>query len=128
MYTETRLTTLGKDAKKDEFYISGVLQNDHEHDKMSAILDRFRQNKSGPLCHNLTMLFGMVRISQYFKVLISFFQESLHFFLFQYLFVIQSFRLPILRYNLLTASIASSERSHSSADKVICQQYGLPFI
>ncbi|HFH6736753.1 TPA: diphosphomevalonate decarboxylase [Streptococcus agalactiae] len=47
MYTETRLTALGKDAKKDEFYISGVLQNDHEHDKMSAILDRFRQNKSG---------------------------------------------------------------------------------
>lgn len=45
MYTETSLTALPSSATQDEFYISGVLQNEQEHAKMSAILDRFRGDK-----------------------------------------------------------------------------------
>lgn len=45
MYTETRLTRL-PDAASDEFYINGVKQQPDEHDKMSAIIDLFRQDKT----------------------------------------------------------------------------------
>lgn len=46
MYTETRLSPLPFDAVGDEFYINGQLQNEAEHEKMSRIIDRFRQEPS----------------------------------------------------------------------------------
>lgn len=46
MYTQTRLTALEGGAIADQFYIDGVLQDTFEHEKISKIIDRFRQNKS----------------------------------------------------------------------------------
>lgn len=46
MYTQTRLTALKAEASSDEFYIDGVLQDAFEHEKVSRIIDRFRQDKS----------------------------------------------------------------------------------
>lgn len=46
MFTETSLSILPIDAKSDEFYINGVRQNEFEHQKMSKVLDRFRQDKT----------------------------------------------------------------------------------
>ena len=42
MYTETTLSPLPADARADEFYINGQLQNEAEHKKMSKIIDRYR--------------------------------------------------------------------------------------
>ena len=42
MYTETTLSPLPADARADEFYINGQLQNEAEHVKMSKIIDRYR--------------------------------------------------------------------------------------
>lgn len=44
MYTETKLTLLDETATADIFYIDGILQDQAEHDKMSAIVDRFRSS------------------------------------------------------------------------------------
>lgn len=46
MYTETRLSPLPAGAKRDEFYINEQLQNEAEHEKMSRIIDRFRQDSA----------------------------------------------------------------------------------
>ncbi|TWT12297.1 diphosphomevalonate decarboxylase [Streptococcus sp. sy004] len=45
MYTQTRLTALDSNASADQFYIDGILQNDLEHQKISQIIDRFRQDQ-----------------------------------------------------------------------------------
>ena len=45
MFTQTTLTCLPDDAKSDLFYIDGVLQDEAEHAKMTAVLDRFRYGK-----------------------------------------------------------------------------------
>ena len=45
MFTQTTLTCLPDDAKSDLFYIDGVLQDEAEHAKMAAVLDRFRDEK-----------------------------------------------------------------------------------
>ena len=47
MYTETTLSPLPADARADEFYINGQLQNEAEHDKMSKIIDRYRPEGAG---------------------------------------------------------------------------------
>lgn len=46
MYTETRLSPLPAGATRDEFYINNQLQNEAEHEKMSRIIDRFRQDSA----------------------------------------------------------------------------------
>lgn len=46
MYTETRLSPLPAGATRDEFYINDQLQNEAEHEKMSRIIDRFRQDSA----------------------------------------------------------------------------------
>ncbi|KXT64787.1 diphosphomevalonate decarboxylase [Streptococcus sp. DD04] len=46
MYTETRLSPLPAGATRDEFYINEQLQNEAEHEKMSRIIDRFRQDSA----------------------------------------------------------------------------------
>lgn len=46
MYTETRLGPLPAGATRDEFYINDQLQNEAEHEKMSRIIDRFRQDSA----------------------------------------------------------------------------------
>lgn len=46
MYTETRLSPLPAGAMRDEFYINDQLQNEAEHEKMSRIIDRFRQDSA----------------------------------------------------------------------------------
>ena len=43
MYTETRLSLL-EDACSDAFYIDGIKQDEAEHAKMTAIINRFRTN------------------------------------------------------------------------------------
>ena len=45
MYTETRASILPKTVTKDEFYINDILQNEVEHAKISAIIDRYRKEK-----------------------------------------------------------------------------------
>ena len=47
MYTETTLSPLPADARADEFYINGQLQNETEHKKMSKIIDRYRPEGAG---------------------------------------------------------------------------------
>ena len=47
MYTETTLSPLPADARVDEFYINGQLQNEAEHVKMSKIIDRYRPEGAG---------------------------------------------------------------------------------
>ena len=47
MYTETTLSPLPADARADEFYINGQLQNEAEHEKMSKIIDRYRPEGAG---------------------------------------------------------------------------------
>ena len=47
MYTETTLSPLPADARIDEFYINGQLQNEAEHVKMSKIIDRYRPEGAG---------------------------------------------------------------------------------
>ena len=47
MYTETTLSPLPADAKADDFYINGQLQNEAEHAKMSKIIDRYRPEGAG---------------------------------------------------------------------------------
>ena len=47
MYTETTLSPLPADARTDEFYINGQLQNEAEHVKMSKIIDRYRPEGAG---------------------------------------------------------------------------------
>ena len=47
MYTETTLSPLPADARADEFYINGQLQNEAEHVKMSKIIDRYRPEGAG---------------------------------------------------------------------------------
>ena len=47
MYTETTLSPLPADARSDEFYINGQLQNEAEHVKMSKIIDRYRPEGAG---------------------------------------------------------------------------------
>lgn len=46
MYTETRLSPLPAGVTRDEFYINDQLQNEAEHEKMSRIIDRFRQDSA----------------------------------------------------------------------------------
>lgn len=46
MYTETSLSPLPAGATRDEFYINDQLQNEAEHEKMSRIIDRFRQDSA----------------------------------------------------------------------------------
>lgn len=46
MYTETRLSPLPAGATRDEFYINDQLQNEAEHEKMSRIIDHFRQDSA----------------------------------------------------------------------------------
>ncbi|HHS3551402.1 TPA: diphosphomevalonate decarboxylase [Streptococcus pyogenes] len=43
MFTTTSVSFLPDTATSDQFYISGVLQNDEEHTKISTIIDQFRQ-------------------------------------------------------------------------------------
>ncbi len=43
MFTTTSISFLPDTATNDQFYINGVLQNDEEHTKISAIIDQFRQ-------------------------------------------------------------------------------------
>ncbi|HEQ8651993.1 TPA: diphosphomevalonate decarboxylase [Streptococcus pyogenes] len=43
MFTTTSVSFLPDTATSDQFYINGVLQNDEEHTKISAIIDQFRQ-------------------------------------------------------------------------------------
>ncbi|HHJ7452699.1 TPA: diphosphomevalonate decarboxylase [Streptococcus pyogenes] len=43
MFTTTSISFLPDTAISDQFYINGVLQNDEEHTKISAIIDQFRQ-------------------------------------------------------------------------------------
>lgn len=47
MYTETTLSPLPADARADEFYINGQLQNEAEHVKMRKIIDRYRPEGAG---------------------------------------------------------------------------------
>ena len=47
MYTETTLSPLPADARADEFYINGQLQNEAEHKKMSKIIDSYRPEGAG---------------------------------------------------------------------------------
>ena len=47
MYTETTLSPLPADARADEFYINGQLQNEAEHKKMRKIIDRYRPEGAG---------------------------------------------------------------------------------
>ena len=47
MYTETTLSPLPADARADDFYINGQLQNEAEHKKMSKIIDRYRPEGAG---------------------------------------------------------------------------------
>ena len=47
MYTETTLSPLSADARADEFYINGQLQNEAEHIKMRKIIDRYRPEGAG---------------------------------------------------------------------------------
>ena len=47
MYTETTLSPLPADARSDEFYINGQLQNEAEHVKMTKIIDRYRPEGAG---------------------------------------------------------------------------------
>ena len=47
MYTETTLSPLPADARADEFYINGQLQNEAEHTKMRKIIDRYRPEGAG---------------------------------------------------------------------------------
>ena len=47
MYTETTLSPLPADARSDEFYINGQLQNEAEHKKMSKMIDRYRPEGAG---------------------------------------------------------------------------------
>lgn len=47
MYTETTLSPLPADARADEFYINGQLQNEAEHIKMCKIIDRYRTEGAG---------------------------------------------------------------------------------
>ena len=47
MYTETTLSPLSADARADEFYINGQLQNEAEHAKMGKIIDRYRPAGAG---------------------------------------------------------------------------------
>ena len=47
MYTETTLSPLPADARSDEFYINGQLQNEAAHNKMSKIIDRYRPEGAG---------------------------------------------------------------------------------
>jgi len=47
MYTETTLSPLPADARADEFYINGQLQNEAEHVKMTKIIDRYRPEGAG---------------------------------------------------------------------------------
>ncbi|HER2397418.1 TPA: diphosphomevalonate decarboxylase [Streptococcus pyogenes] len=43
MFTTTSISFLPDTATSDQFYINGVLQNDEEHTKISAIIDQIRQ-------------------------------------------------------------------------------------
>ncbi|HEQ7152485.1 TPA: diphosphomevalonate decarboxylase [Streptococcus pyogenes] len=43
MFTTTSVSFLPDTTTSDQFYINGVLQNDEEHTKISAIIDQFRQ-------------------------------------------------------------------------------------
>ncbi len=43
MFTTTSVSFLADTATSDQFYINGILQNDEEHTKISAIIDQFRQ-------------------------------------------------------------------------------------
>ncbi|HEQ5254388.1 TPA: diphosphomevalonate decarboxylase [Streptococcus pyogenes] len=42
-FTTTSVSFLPDTATSDQFYINGILQNDEEHTKISAIIDQFRQ-------------------------------------------------------------------------------------
>lgn len=43
MFTTTSVSFLPDTATSDQLYINGILQNDEEHTKISAIIDQFRQ-------------------------------------------------------------------------------------
>ncbi|EHI69454.1 diphosphomevalonate decarboxylase [Streptococcus ictaluri 707-05] len=43
MYTTTSVSFLPQEAKSDQFYINGKLQDDKEHAKITAIINQFRQ-------------------------------------------------------------------------------------
>ncbi|HER4620473.1 TPA: diphosphomevalonate decarboxylase [Streptococcus pyogenes NGAS556] len=43
MFTTTSISFLPDTATSDQFYINGVLQDEEEHTKISAIIDQFRQ-------------------------------------------------------------------------------------
>lgn len=63
MYTETRLSPLPAGATRDEFYINDQLQNEAEHEKMSRIIDRFRQDSADfvriDTCNNMPTAAGL---------------------------------------------------------------------
>ena len=46
MFTTTSVSFLPDSASHDEFYINGVLQDDKEHAKISAIIDQYRGQRS----------------------------------------------------------------------------------
>ncbi|GGE35457.1 diphosphomevalonate decarboxylase [Streptococcus himalayensis] len=47
MYTDTRLSALPSTATADEFYINGELQSPAEHEKIQAVVDRYRPKGAG---------------------------------------------------------------------------------
>lgn len=63
MYTETRLSPLPAGATRGEFYINDQLQNEAEHEKMSRIIDRFRQDSADfvriDTCNNMPTAAGL---------------------------------------------------------------------
>lgn len=44
LYTRTRVSFLPPERNKDLFYINGVLQDEKEHSKISAVIDQYRSN------------------------------------------------------------------------------------
>lgn len=46
MYTTTTLSFLSETTRHDEFYLDGVLQDEKEHAKLSAIIDDYRGERS----------------------------------------------------------------------------------
>lgn len=45
LFTETTVSFLPASATQDEFYINGILQDEKEHAKMTAIVDQYRQDQ-----------------------------------------------------------------------------------
>ena len=94
------------------------------------------ENLSGGFCHLGSMFSGMFRKSENVQHLISFPYQKIYLFIFLYLSVSNDVLFLFCHifcrisssYNLVIASMARAERSHSSGAKVTCQQSGLPFI